>query len=150
MGELGEHRASLLSNPVPEAKTSGGSERGQNNGGLSNGNLGPQSASFESHWLQGSQATAGLAPEDTEEEIPQEEVVREELAEAPNPDDSHGRELEVEVVEMRWVLGTRRRTVLTHQSTLAIFIVLPLRVPSSPRGWGYCWYLSCSGFSNRW
>lgn len=139
MGELGEHRASLLSNPVPEAKTSGGSERGQNNGGLSNGNLGPQSPSFESHWLQGSQATAGLAPEDTEEEIPQEEVVREELAEAPNPDDSHGRELEVEVVEMRWVLGTRRRTVLTHQSTLAIFIVLPLRVPSSPRGWGCCW-----------
>lgn len=99
MGELGERRASLLSNPVPETKTSGGSERGQNNGGLENGSVGPQSTSFDSHWLQGSQATSGLASEDPEEDIPQEEVAGEELAEAPNPDG--GRELEVEVVEMR-------------------------------------------------
>ncbi|CAO2641594.1 Testicular haploid expressed gene protein [Lemmus lemmus] len=90
MGELGEHRASLLNNSVPEAKTSRESD----------GNLGLQSASFESHWLQGSQATSELAPEDPEEEIPQEEVAGEELAEAPNPDSSLGQELEVEVVEM--------------------------------------------------
>ncbi|CAO2641596.1 Testicular haploid expressed gene protein [Lemmus lemmus] len=100
MGELGEHRASLLNNSVPEAKTSRESEHGQSNGSLGNGNLGLQSASFESHWLQGSQATSELAPEDPEEEIPQEEVAGEELAEAPNPDSSLGQELEVEVVEM--------------------------------------------------
>ncbi|XP_057629055.1 testicular haploid expressed gene protein isoform X1 [Chionomys nivalis] len=106
MGELGEHRASLLNNPVPEAKTSEGSERGQNNGGLDNGSLGPQSTSFDSHWLQGSQATSGLASEDPEEEIPQEEVAGEELAEAPDPDGS--RELEVEVVEMSQLSITER------------------------------------------
>ncbi|XP_075833894.1 sperm microtubule associated protein 2 isoform X1 [Microtus pennsylvanicus] len=106
MGELGERRASLLSNPVPEAKTSGGSEHGQNNGGLGNGSVGPQSTSFDSHWLQGSQATSGLASEDPEEDIPQEEVAGEELAEAPNPDG--GRELEVEVVEMSQLSITER------------------------------------------
>ncbi|CAH6779361.1 Theg [Phodopus roborovskii] len=108
MGELGEHRASLLNNPVPEDKTSGGSGHGQNNDSLGNGNLGLQSASFESHWLQSSQATSGLAPEDPEEEIPPEEVAGEELPEAPNPDDSLRRELEVEVVEMSQMSITER------------------------------------------
>ncbi|XP_005083415.1 testicular haploid expressed gene protein isoform X2 [Mesocricetus auratus] len=100
MGELGEHRASLLNNPVLESKTSGGSEHGQSNGGLSNGNVGLQSTSFESSWLQGSQATAEPAPEEPEEEIPPEEVAGEELPEPPNLNDSLRRELEVEVVEM--------------------------------------------------
>ncbi|XP_036026869.1 testicular haploid expressed gene protein isoform X1 [Onychomys torridus] len=108
MGELGEHRASLLNNPVPEAKTSGGSEHGQSNGGLGNGKLGHQSASFESHWLQGSQATEGVDAEDPEEEIPPEEVPGEELPEAPNLDESLGRELEVEVVEMSQLSITER------------------------------------------
>ncbi|XP_028714442.1 testicular haploid expressed gene protein isoform X1 [Peromyscus leucopus] len=108
MGELGEHRASLLTNPAPEAKTSGGSEHGQSNGGLGNGGLGHQSASFESPWLQGSQATGGVDAEDPEEEIPPEEVPGEELPEAPNLDDSLGRELEVEVVEMSQLSITER------------------------------------------
>ncbi|XP_059107807.1 testicular haploid expressed gene protein isoform X3 [Peromyscus eremicus] len=108
MGDLGEHRASLLNNPAPEAKTSGGSEHGQSNGGLGNGNLGHQSASFESPWLQGSQATAGVDAEDPEEEIPPEEVAGEELPEAPDLDDSLGRELEVEVVEMSQLSITER------------------------------------------
>ncbi|XP_052603285.1 testicular haploid expressed gene protein isoform X2 [Peromyscus californicus insignis] len=108
MGELGEHRASLLNNPAPEVKTSGGSEHGQSNGGLGNGNLGHQSASFESPWLQGSQATEGVDAEDPEEEIPPEEVAGEELPEAPNLDDSLGRELEVEVVEMSQLSITER------------------------------------------
>ncbi|KAL1782844.1 testicular haploid expressed protein isoform X1 [Sigmodon hispidus] len=100
MGELGEHRASLLSNPVPEAKSSGGSEHGQGNGSPDNGRLSFQSPPFESPWLQGSQATAGIAPEDLEEEIPPEEVAGEEFLEVPNPDHGLGQELEVEVVEM--------------------------------------------------
>ncbi|XP_006978300.1 sperm microtubule associated protein 2 isoform X1 [Peromyscus maniculatus bairdii] len=108
MGELGEHRASLLNNPAPEAKTSGGSEHGQSNGGLGNGGLGHQSASFESPWLQGSQATEGVDAEDPEEEIPPEEVPGEELPEAPNLEDSLGRELEVEVVEMSQLSITER------------------------------------------
>lgn len=101
MGELGEHRASLLNNPVPEVKVSGGSEQGQHNGDLD-----LQSAPFEGHWLQGSKATTGRATEDPEEEIPPEEMAGEELPEASNLDDSLRRDLEVEVVEMRWVLGT--------------------------------------------
>ncbi|OBS75997.1 hypothetical protein A6R68_17550 [Neotoma lepida] len=100
MGELGEHRASLLNNPVPEAKTLGGSEHGQSNGGVGNGDLSHQSKTFGSPWLQGSQATKRVAPEDLEEEIPPEEVSGEELPQAPNLGDSLGRELEVEVVEM--------------------------------------------------
>lgn len=101
MGELGEHRASLLNNSVPEAKTSGGSEQGHNND-----NLDLQSAPFEGHWLQGSKATTGRTTEDPEEEIPPEEMAGEELPEASNLDDSIRRDLEVEVVQMRWVLGT--------------------------------------------
>lgn len=97
MGELGEHRASLLSNSIPEAKTLGGSEQGQNNDSLD-----LQSAPFEGHWLQGSKATTGRTTEDPEEEIPPEEMAGEEqLPEASNLDDSLRRDLEVEVVEMR-------------------------------------------------
>lgn len=100
MGELGEHRASLVDSTVLEAKISGGSEQGQNND-----NLDLQSEPFEDHWLQGSKATTGLATEDPEEEIPPEEMAGEELPEALNLDDSLRQDLEVEVVEMRWVLG---------------------------------------------
>lgn len=101
MGELGEHPASLLSNPVLETKTSGGSEHGQ-----SDGTLDLQSVLFEDHWLQGSQGTAGRNTEDPEEEIPPEEMAGEELPEASSLDDSLRRDLEVEVVGMRWVLGS--------------------------------------------
>lgn len=96
MGELGEHRASLLSNSIPEVKTLGGSEQGKNNEDLD-----LQSAPFEGHWLQGSKATTGRTTEDPEEEIPPEEMPGEELPEASNLDDSLRRDLEVEVVEMR-------------------------------------------------
>ncbi|XP_028627627.1 testicular haploid expressed gene protein isoform X2 [Grammomys surdaster] len=103
MGELGEHRASLLNNPVPEVKVSGGSEQGQHNGDLD-----LQSAPFEGHWLQGSKATTGRATEDPEEEIPPEEMAGEELPEASNLDDSLRRDLEVEVVEMSHLSITER------------------------------------------
>ncbi|XP_050995726.1 LOW QUALITY PROTEIN: testicular haploid expressed gene protein [Acomys russatus] len=100
MGELGEHQASLLNGPVTEAKASAGLDHRQSNGSLSNGNLGFRSASFESHWLQGSPGTSRLAPEDPEEEIPPEEVAEEELSMAPILNDALGRDLEVDVVEM--------------------------------------------------
>ncbi|XP_052021222.1 testicular haploid expressed gene protein isoform X1 [Apodemus sylvaticus] len=104
MGELGEHRASLLSNSIPEAKTLGGSEQGQNNDDLD-----LQSAPFEGHWLQGSKATTGRTTEDPEEEIPPEEMAGEEqLPEASNLDDSLRRDLEVEVVEMSHLSITER------------------------------------------
>lgn len=101
MGELGEHRASLLNNSVPEVKISGGLEQGHNNGSLD-----IQSEPFEGHWLQSSKATTGRPTEDPEEEIPPEEMAGEELPVASNLEDSLQRDLEVEVVEMRWVLGT--------------------------------------------
>ncbi|XP_076775715.1 sperm microtubule associated protein 2 isoform X1 [Arvicanthis niloticus] len=103
MGELGEHRASLLNNPVPEVKISGGSEQGQNNGSLD-----IQSEPFEGHWLQSSKATTGRPTEDPEEEIPPEEMAGEELPMASNLEDSLQRDLEVEVVEMSHLSITER------------------------------------------
>lgn len=103
MGELGEHRSrsSLLSIPVLDTKTSGGSEYRE-----SDGSLDLQSTLFEDHWLQSSQATTERNTDDPEEEIPPEEMVGEELPEVSNLEDSLRRDLEVEVVGMRWVLGT--------------------------------------------
>lgn len=103
MGELGEHRSrsSLLSIPVLDNKTSGGSEYRE-----SDGSLDLQSTLFEDHWLQSSQATTERNTDDPEEEIPPEEMVGEELPEVSNLEDSLRRDLEVEVVGMRWVLGT--------------------------------------------
>ncbi|XP_008835444.1 testicular haploid expressed gene protein isoform X1 [Nannospalax galili] len=92
MGELGEHRPSLLNNLNSEDKALGGSEQG-----TGNGSLGIQSTVFESHWLQGSQATEGLSLGDPEEEIPPEEVARAELPEATNVEASLNQDLEVEV-----------------------------------------------------
>ncbi|XP_055463762.1 testicular haploid expressed gene protein [Psammomys obesus] len=100
MGEVGEHQADLLSTSALEAKTSSGSEHGQNDDSLGNGTLALQSGSFESHWLQSSQATSQLISEDTEEELPLEEVTVEELPETSGLSDTLGRDLEVEVVEM--------------------------------------------------
>lgn len=134
MGELGEQQTSLLNNLIPEDKTSGGLEQRQSNDILCNDNLSLQTTSFESHWLQGSKATSGLAPEDPEEEIPPEEVAGEELPTVPSLNDTLRQDLEEDVVEMRWVLvpsgwvGAGRRQMLTHRgSALAIFIVLPCR-----------------------
>lgn len=101
MGELGEHRASLLSNPIPEVKDLGELEQGQNND-----NLDFQNEPFGGHWLQGSNSITGRTREEPEEEIPPEEMAGEEFPKASNLDDSLRRDLEVEVVEMRWVLGT--------------------------------------------
>ncbi|XP_021061312.1 testicular haploid expressed gene protein isoform X2 [Mus pahari] len=103
MGELGEHRASLISNPIPEVETLGESEQGQNDG-----NLDLESEPFESQWLQGSKATSGRTSEDPEEEIPPEEMAGEELPETSNLDGSLRQDLEVEVVEMSHLSITER------------------------------------------
>ncbi|XP_031205272.1 testicular haploid expressed gene protein isoform X2 [Mastomys coucha] len=95
MGELGEHRASLLSNPIPEVKALGELEQGQNND-----NLDFQNEPFGGHWLQGSNSITGRTREEPEEEIPPEEMAGEEFPKASNLDDSLRRDLEVEVVEM--------------------------------------------------
>ncbi|XP_021030425.1 testicular haploid expressed gene protein isoform X2 [Mus caroli] len=103
MGELGEHRASLLSNPIPEVETLGELKQGQNNG-----NLDLESEPFGSQWLQGSKATTGRTSEEPEEEIPPEEMAGEELPEISNLDGSLRQDLEVEVVEMSHLSITER------------------------------------------
>lgn len=141
MGEVGEHQADFLSSSAPEAKTSSGSEHGQNDDSMCTGTLALQSGSFESHWLQSSQTTSRLVSEDTEEELPPEEVTVEELPETSGLSDTLGRDLEVEVVEMRWVLGpdgqlgAGRRQMMTHRSVLVIMF-FPVETPSFPEAGG--------------
>ncbi|ERE72387.1 lipid phosphate phosphohydrolase 2-like protein [Cricetulus griseus] len=80
--------------------------------------ISPQFDYFQFYSSWSSQAThAGLASEDTEEDVPPEEVPGEELLEIPNLDDRLRRELEVEVVEMRpsvyWTERFMEDTTLT-------------------------------------
>nr|XP_038934559.1 testicular haploid expressed gene protein isoform X3 [Rattus norvegicus] len=113
MGELGEHRSrsSLLSIPVLDTKTSGGSEYRE-----SDGSLDLQSTLFEDHWLQSSQATTERNTDDPEEEIPPEEMVGEELPEVSNLEDSLRRDLEVEVVGMSHLSINERTTPTTSSA----------------------------------